>query len=68
MSTLQDLAAIERIHDKAQKREDKLMRKIRKRGHVRMSLYGLMAHETNSEILELTTPILDRAEVRLGPT
>lgn len=65
MGIYQDLAAIERLHEKAQKRANKFLGRLRKRGHVRMSLWGLMAHTANFQLLELTTKTLDMIEVRL---
>ncbi len=65
MTIFQDLAKIERIQAKSQKRVDRFLRRLRKRGHVRMGILGMMALTMDFDLLKFTTKALDMVEVRV---
>ncbi len=66
MTIYQDLAKIERIQAKSRKRVNRFVRRLKKRGHVRMSILGMMALTMDFDLLELTTKTLDLVELRLA--
>lgn len=67
MGIYQDLTTIERIQAKSQRRVDRFIRRLKKRGHVRIGILGMMTLTADFQILKLASTTLGRIEVRMRP-
>ncbi len=64
MGIYQDLAKIERIQAKSQKRVNRFMQRVEKRGRVRIGIIGVMCLTMDMQILKLASSVLDRVELK----